>query len=185
MKPIYKIAFTLSILLIAVSASGQINLLEKGKKYSVMKLQLKNNRIVKTRSFKLLNDSTIELNHYLSGEYAQLKVPDVMTISEKKGSYAAAYGVVGAGIGLFSCLISQVNSPYSFGPKFGVSVALGGTVIGALIGTAFGASIPKWNSLEFSNRQTSYSIRISPNYDLSSCGIGINLGFDHSKTKRF
>lgn len=172
---IHRIGFTLSVLLVAVSAFGQINQLELGKKHTLVKLHLKNDQIIKAKDFKLLNDSIVDFYHYLSGQHAQLKVLDIKSISEKRGSYAVTSGVIGAGIGLFSSLILEVDSPYRFGPKFGVTFALGGTLIGALLGTAFGASIPKWNSIEFSHKLTSYSIRISPNFEANSYGVGFKL----------
>lgn len=180
MISIRRLSFTLSILLFAVYAFGQNNQLELGKKYSVVRVQLKNDQVIKAKDLKLLNDSTLDFYEFFSRQYETLKVLDVKSISVKKGTYAVTCGIAGGVTGLFTSLILEVDSPYKFGTGFGITFALGGALIGGVLGTALGASIPKWNTIEFSNRATSYKIEISPSFDARSYGVGLKLGIDHN-----
>ncbi len=154
---------------------SQTNYIEVGKKYSVVKLCLNNYKFIKAKNFTLINDSTISFDNHESDIHEVLQVKNVKFLSEKNGTYALTYGLVGAGIGFFSVLLTQVQNT-DIDSEWG-TMYIGFTVGCAAIGTLVGACIPKWRRLQFKDSSASYSFRFSPNANNYYYGLSLVVNF--------
>lgn len=166
---------TLMLLFIVTHVKSQNNYVEVGKKYTVVKLLLNNYKSIEANNLTLTNDSTIYFENSLNGAKEVLYVKDIKFFSEKNGSYALTYGLIGAGTGLTSVLLTQMfynSEDVNWGTMY-LGFTAGGTVLGAIIG----ASIPKWKGLYFQNKNTAYRIGITPSYNANYCGLGLKVNF--------
>jgi len=154
---------------------SQTNYIVVGKKYSVVKLTLNNYQFKKAKNLSLINDSIINYENYETGVHEVVSVKNVKFLSEKKGTFALVYGLVGAGIGLSSVLITHAT--YNTTNVDVAPVYIGMTVGCAAIGTLIGACIPKWKKLEFQDNRTTYTFRILPNINKNYYRLGLTVNF--------
>jgi len=165
----------LMVFIMVTHVKSQNNYVEVGKKYTVAKLMLNNYQSVKAKNLVLTNDSTIYYVNSSNGIQKVIHVKDVKFLSEKNGSYALKYGLIGAGIGLTSVLFAQMlnnSEDVNLAPMY-----LGFTAGGAVFGAIIGASSSKWKVLYFQNKSTTYFIGITPSIDTNYCGLGLKINF--------
>jgi len=176
------VLIALSVIVLGNVAKSQTNYLIPGKKYSVVKLSIKNQvQTKKVRSLTLENDTILRYKDFLSGTEETIPLKSVRFISEKTGTYALPYGLAGAGLGLLSALygISSVKADPTLDDSEvnWTPFVLGFTAGGAAIGALIGACIPKYQRLYLKDNRTTYFIRISPNVGNNYCAIGLTVNF--------
>jgi hypothetical protein len=158
---------------------SQNSFIEIGEKYAVVKIGLKNYQFIKVRTLVLINDSTLTYQSSGSNLQKTLPVKNVKFISERKGTYAVYYGLVGGGIGFLSALSAHVGTNfagYNYAPWY-----IGLTAGGAVVGTLVGLCVPKWKSLSFKDGRTAYSFRMSPYIYGNQYGLGLTINMGHSQ----
>jgi hypothetical protein len=165
----------LIMLFSTISVKSQNNYVEVGKNYNSVKLMLNNYQTINAKNLILINDSIIHFENSLNGLKEVKHINDVKILSERNGSYALSYGLIGAGIGLTSVLFTQVL--YDTEDVNWTSFYLGFTAGGAALGVIIGACIPKWKGLYFHNKSTAYHIQLTPNINTNFCGLGLKVNF--------
>lgn len=171
---------TLSILILFCSSSfAQKEYVQKNKNYTLARIYQKDNKILKVNNLELINDTVIIFKVVGTPQKEELSVSNVKYVSVKKGSKALPFGLMGAGIGLFSVAITHAthsSDPYTedfnWAPMY-VGFTVGCGVIGAFIG----AFSYKWKRLYFQNNDLASHIMIFPNFQENTYGIGLTLTF--------
>ncbi len=173
-----KFSFLLLVLFFCISLFAQEEYMQKNKNYSSARIRQKNNKILKVRNLKLINDTIISYKVSGSPLTLQLPVDEINYVTVKKGSKALSYGLWGAGIGLFSVGITHLI--YSSDPLYDgfnwAPMYIGFTVGCGAIGAVIGAFSYKWKRLYFHDKSTA-SLMIYPNIQPNSYRIGIVLTF--------
>jgi len=171
-----KISIMLLLIFISINQiKSQPRFVESGKKYSNVKMHLSNYKFIKARNLILTNDSTLNYENSVSGSKEFVLIKNVKFISEKRGSYALEYGLVGAGIGILSVLSTQgqnADVDVNWAPFY-----LGFAAGAGLIGTLIGACIPKWQRLQFKDKGETFNFKFTPNIKKKYVGLGLAVNF--------
>ena len=179
-KSIFYISLLLGIWSIFLpDPKAQSNLMEVGKKYTMGKIYLKTNRIVKTGKIHLENDSTLTFTMPNAYQANTVSVSDVKFVKLKVGNNAIKYGAIGAGFMAGASLLALSNvaaDPYTETKDNAGTIILGfiggGAVVGALIGTAS----PKWKTFYIKSNPSGQSTTfILPSIDPYSKAFSLNL----------
>jgi hypothetical protein len=172
--------FSLFIIMVFCgSLFAQKAFIEKNKNYSLAKIYQKNYKILKVNNLKLINDSVITFKVVRASQTSELSVSDVKYVSVKKGTNALSYGLVGAGIGLFSVGITHLAympdplyDDFNWAPMY-----IGFTVGCGAIGAFIGAFSYKWKRLYFQNNELISNVMFIPYFQKDTYVIGLILTF--------
>jgi len=172
------ISLLLLIFLFSISLFAQKEYIKKNKTYSLARVYSKDHNILKVHGLELINDSILVYNTVGAAGKTQVAVKDLKYVSVKKGSHALTYGLIGAGIGLFSVGITHIA--YSADPLLDdynwTGMYVGFTVGCGAIGAIIGAFIYKWKRLYFQDKAIT-SLMVYPNIQRKSYRLGLVITF--------
>ncbi len=143
--------FILCILFLAIDeAKAQKKIVQQGDNYKEGKISVKGGQPIKAKNIKLINDTTIGYQNYLTGNQEYISTQHLRWVSVRTGSHAGTYALLGGLTGLLTALSVdlQISSdPYYYYDKPDMSGwYVGLTAGGALIGALIGASTSKWET---------------------------------------
>ena len=173
-----------TLFLIVVMALCTLNYAQKdyikiNKKYPTARIYKKDYKIIKVTSLELTNDTLVTFKKVNSQKAEQLSVKDIKYFSVRKGSKALSYGLIGAGIGLFSVGITHLSyssepllDDYNWTPMYA-----GSTVGCGVIGAIIGAFSPKWKRLYIQGKNSSYSLLIYPGLQRNYYNLSLSINF--------
>jgi len=123
------------------SLFSQQEYMEKSKIYHSARIYQNDYKILNVNTLQLINDSTITYKSVGTEELCKLSVRDLRYVSVKQGTRALTYGLIGAGVGLFSVALTNVEygnnqymQGYNWAPLY-IGMTLGCGVVGAIIGS--------------------------------------------------
>ena len=176
-----KIFFIILILVTAEMISAQSNSIEKGNSYSVVKLYPKAGGIFKARNLAMINDSIVSFTRAGGTSTENMNIEKFRFVNVKNGNMALPYSLYGGALGLLSALsgISNVKSdPNLDDSKVNwTPFVIGFTAGFGLIGGFVGSVTPKWKRLYFTNKTTSYSVKVLPDIYGSYNGVRLVMNF--------
>ncbi|MDN5201350.1 hypothetical protein QQ008_08255 [Fulvivirgaceae bacterium BMA10] len=175
-----QVFFTLIFLCLYTFAFSQT---KKDDTYNKGKIYLKDNRILSVKTLQI-TDEEVNFLHKENLTKGAVDLTDVKLIRVPKGNYAGRGALYGGGLMTLSAIYAliKINSdPYVEPKENAGAILLGFIVGGTLVGALIGSASPKWATIYPKKNNSASSNKINYKAGISAStkhiGLSLRIGF--------